>query len=84
MWIRSQDKIRLVNVKGCYIYNTSSFKDDTQEYRVAGLISEPSVEGTHWILGVYKTKEKAMKVLDEIENRIISSESGVFQMPEDE
>lgn len=84
MWIRSQDKIRLVDVKGCYIYNTSSFKYDTEEYRIAGLISEPSVEGTHWILGVYKTKEKAIKVLDELENRIIRSENGIFQMPEDE
>ena len=83
MWIRSQDKIRLVDIKGCYIYNTLSFKDDTEEYRIAGLISEPSVEGTHWILGVYKTKEKAMSILDELENRIIRSENSVFQMPED-
>ena len=84
MWIRSQDKIRLVDIKWCYIYNTLSFKDDSEEYRIAGLINEPSVEGTHWILGVYKTKEKAMKVLDELENMIIRSENGIFQMPEDE
>ena len=35
-------------------------------------------------LGMYKTKEKAMKVLDELQCRIARSESSVFQMPEED
>ena len=33
---------------------------------------------------MYKTKEKAMKVLDELQCRIARTESGIFQMPEDD
>ena len=84
MWVRSQDKKSLVDVKGCYMFTRWSFKkgQENYEFRITGLMSEPSVEGCSWVLGDYKTQEKAMSVLDELQCRIARSESGVFQMPE--
>ena len=78
MWVRSQDKYKLVDVKGCYIYDILSFKGGVQEYKIFGF--------THceFYLGTYKTLEKAMSVLDELQCRIARSESGVFQMPEED
>ena len=78
MWVRSQDKYKLVDVKGCYIYDILSFKGDVQEYKIFGF--------THceFYLGTYKTLEKAMSVLDKLQWRIARSESGVYQMPEED
>ena len=69
MWVRSQDKCRLVDVKGCYMFARWPFKQDQEnyEFRIAGLMSEPSIEGCSWALGDYKTQEKALKVLDELQ-----------------
>lgn len=80
MWIRSQDKKYLFDVKGCFINQNpfyGKFGPD-EGYHISGF--------THceFYLGTYKTKEKAMKVLDELQCRIARTESGVFQMPEDD
>lgn len=86
MWVRSQDKCYLVDVKGCYMFARWPFKKDQEnyEFRITGLMGEPSIEGCSWVLGDYKTEEKAMSVLDELQYRIARSESGVYQMPKDE
>lgn len=86
MWVRSQDKCYLFDIKGCYIYGYLPIKGNRHmyEYRIAGLICEPTIEDNEWILGIYKTKEKAISVLDELQCRIARSESGVYQMPEDD
>lgn len=59
LWVRSQDKECLINVSNIqYIYKNY----------IHGL-------GTYYdnlkILGTYKTKERALEVLDEIEERIM-------------
>ena len=82
MWVRSQSKRHLVDVKGCYFYDNSPFEG--HEYRIVGWMCEPSIEDNEWVLGTYKTEEKAMSVLDKLQCRIARTESGVFQMPEDE
>lgn len=86
MWVRSQDKCYLVDAKGCYIYGYLPIKGNRHmyEYRIVGLICEPTIEDNEWILGIYKTEEKAMSVLDDLQCRIARTESGVYQMPEDE
>ena len=86
MWVRSQDKCYLVDVNGCYIYGYLPIKGKRHmyEYRIVGLICEPTIEDNEWILGIYKTEEKAMSALDELQCRIARTESGVFQMPEDD
>lgn len=61
MWIRSQTKKVLLNVNQVVINNTK----DKSEYYIYGY-SERGLD----ILGVYSTKEKALKVLDEIQDAI--------------
>ena len=75
MWVRSQKKSCLVDIKGCFI-------DD--KYNIVGWMCEPSIDYNKWTLGTYKTEEKAMQVLDDLQCRIARSESGVYQMTEDE
>ena len=83
MWVRSQDKDCLVDVKGFSIIDYYSYGDYYSEkepkYEIVGIAS-----GKRWSLGTYSTEEKAMKILNELENRIIGAEGDVFQMPEDE
>lgn len=60
MWIRSQDKMNLIEVQGfkiCYI------KNEDEEYWEIYTI------GTS--LGKYKSKERALEVLDEIDSKIM-------------
>ena len=83
MWVRSQDKCCLVDVNGFSIvdyYACEDYYSKEVKYETIGI----TVDGKQWSLGTYSTKEKAMKVLDKLENRIIGAEGGVFQMPEDE
>ena len=75
MWVRSQKKSCLVDINGCFI-------DD--KYNIVGWMCEPSIDYNKWTLGTYKTEEKAMQVLDDLQCRIAISESGVYQMPEDD
>lgn len=59
MWIRTQDKMNLIEVQGfqiCYI------KNEDEEYWEIYII------GTS--LGKYKSKERALEVLDEIQRLI--------------
>ena len=81
MWVRSQDKKSLVNVKGCFISDYYSCKE--LKYEIVGMC-ESLATCNQWSLGIYKTEEKVMKILDELQYRIARSESGVYQMPEDE
>lgn len=61
MWIRSQSKKVLLNVNQVVINNTK----DKSEYYIYGY-SERGLD----ILGVYSTKEKALNVLDEIQDAV--------------
>lgn len=81
MWIRTQDKMNLIEVRGfqiCYIKNAD------EEYWEIYTI------GTS--LGKYKSKERALEVLDEIQTWIERYEANknnlfsghvVYQMPKE-
>ncbi|MGN1337369.1 MAG: hypothetical protein ACI4WW_02725 [Candidatus Coprovivens sp.] len=75
MWIRSQDKESLVH---CIIV-------DIMKNRNGQYIIEAFVSGFNgmYSLGVYSTKEKALKVLDMIETFLNEGISGTFPMPQD-
>ena len=79
MWVRSQNKDLLIDVKAIY-WGKKAYVDSYMVY-TKDLLRNTTADIE---LGFYKTSEKAMKVLDELENRIIGAEGGVFQMPEDE
>lgn len=76
MWIRSQNKEKLINVNKFNIEYTYEIK-------------KYGISGDNSLLGVYSTKEKALKVLDGIQKYIcqkdhLQQEYGVIQMPQDE
>lgn len=61
MWVRSQNKEVLVNVNDVCFFK---IKKDSYQFRCYGYGDD------YYILGEYSTEEKAMKVLDMIQNAI--------------
>lgn len=60
MWIRSQNKEMLINANNIRIINDSRSYDIICDF----------YDGDYYYLGEYSTKEKAMKVMDMIQNAI--------------
>lgn len=80
MWIRSQNKETLLNVKDLCIYE-SNYGGKKYQFRCFGFGDD------YYILGNYSSKEKAMKVLDKIHETLLSDlemNLDVFQMPQDD
>lgn len=74
MWIRSQTKNALVNINFMRVINDGNFC----------LICGATTDGCDYELGVYSTEEKALKVLDRIEELIANQCGLTFYMPADE
>ena len=79
MWVRSQDKEVSIDVKAIY-WGKKAYVDSYMVY-TKDLLRNTTEDIES---GFYKTSKKAMQVLDDLQCRIARSESGVFQMPEDE
>lgn len=60
MWVKNQNKDALVNANDICVYEMNK---TTYQFRCYGY-------GNYYILGKYSTKEKAMKVMDMIQNAI--------------
>lgn len=73
LWIRSQDKRILQKVDNVYLNanydNRRICTNDSRDYESD--------------LGEYKTEERALEVLDEIEEFLINKNCTVYQMPEE-
>jgi len=54
LWIRSQDKEKLLKTNGMHL----------------GLPNDNEIWVDNWMVGEYKTKERALEVLDEISSKI--------------
>lgn len=67
LWIRSQDRMNLVQIKQIslnYENNKQVIANyESEQYENSGCYYE--------LLGTYKTKERALEVLDEIEEKIM-------------
>lgn len=74
MWIRSQRKNSLVNINFLRVINDGNYC----------LICGATTDGCDYELGVYSTEEKALRVLDGIQNQIEYKNVEVHQMPQDE
>lgn len=77
MWIRSQNRKILTNVNEVLICTM-----DDNKYFIEGFWDKGSDT-----LGIYSSKEKAMRMLDEIENQLNEFDlkgTVVYQMPQDE
>ena len=95
IWIRSQDKEKLINVNNNFSINCVKYYMD-DETRLKSI--KYGIYGDDVKLGIYSYKAKALKVLDEIQECIESNNShhnsqwdntphlvyNVFQMPHDE
>lgn len=64
LWIRSQDKINLVKIKQISV----NYRDNRQI--IANYIPEMYENAGEYyeLLGTYETKERALEILDEIQN----------------
>lgn len=88
MWLRSQNKKILINANNIRIISDSHSYDIISDF----------YDGEYYYLGEYSTEEKALKVMDMIEDRIRLSEmfklhiyeplnitdQFVFQLPKDD
>ena len=74
MIIRSQDKKRIANISVCNLIAIVGTQGKSMNITVDGMI-----------IGTYSTEEKAISVLDMIENEFKSElcKHRVFQMPQD-
>lgn len=71
LWIRSQDKEILLNIKGIQYQNCKLVENETVEANILiGFYNYYDNE----ILGEYETKERALEVLDEIQDELIGSD----------
>ena len=84
LWIRSQDKMNLVKVRQISV----NYQDNKQI--IANYMPELYENSGEYyeILGTYKTKERTLEVLDEIQDLLQNAYVGslnriVYQMPED-
>jgi len=80
MWIRSQDKRNLINctriwMEGSGITSTNYKKP----YFICGSTHD---RDNNCVLGAYRSKQRALEVLNTIQNKLISKNE-VFQMPEE-
>lgn len=82
LWVRSQDKMNLVKIRQI------SLNYQNNKQIIANYIPELYENSGEYyeLLGTYETKERAIEVLDEIENilkpRMEQLSTFVYQMPE--
>ena len=95
LWIRTQDRMNLVKI------NQVSLNYQNNKQIIANYIPEIYENSSCYyeLLGTYKTKERAIEVLDEIQDELISSDfmpiekneevvltcgsARIYEMPED-
>ena len=84
MWIRTQDKMQLVKINEIHI--------KVDEDGFVGIWVDDKKENLKYFLGTYKSKERALEVLDEIQTWIERYEANknnlfsghvVYKMPEE-
>lgn len=94
LWVRSQNKEVLLNIKAIQYQNYKLVEDETVEANILiGFYNYYDNE----ILAEYETKERALEILDEIQNKInlinlghdfgspmidLKNPTYIYQMPE--
>ena len=64
LWIRSQEKERLIKPTDLYIEETIDYVNKCSEFDIYAL----NYANNDIIIGTYQTKERALEVLDDIQN----------------
>lgn len=91
LWIRSQDKKFLVNATDIKIEEKDKHRDltleDIKNYRDLErsdyVIKQFYQNGGYTELGTYKSRKRALKVLDEIQENLLYTELTIFNMPKE-
>lgn len=74
LWIRSTAKTNLLQARFLTIMEGKTFyKENEWEYK-GYTICNVALNGNYELLGTYKTKERAIEILDEIQDELISSD----------
>lgn len=83
MWLRSQDKTKLVNLKEIqYITISKSYgSKDGEGNKLNSAIVIQYSQSSVISMGLYKNIEDAMRIMGEIEKFLENNEEKVFQMP---
>ena len=86
LWIRSQDRTDLVKANALWVMDNQIWMEVPfyENHKKVGL----SVTGNNHKLAQYKTKERALEVLDEIQRHLVVINDNndhfyVYEMPED-
>lgn len=79
LYIRSQDKERLIQVKKLEMSYDDEIEDN-DEFR----IYDYTDVNRQYLLGTYKTKERALEVLNDIQKILkLKADTYVYEMPEE-
>lgn len=73
MWVRSQNREVLINVNNLYINQRGNEYSIIVDY----------CNDNWFALGTYKSKERAIEVLDDIQHYLDENWSETFEMPEE-
>jgi hypothetical protein len=86
IWIRTQDRKGLIYAQRIAIESFKEWKSEEFKYRIVNQVLYQDVANDYDLLGVYDTEERAIEVLDSIQNIIMAHILGdminpVFEMP---
>lgn len=83
MWIRTQDKTKIVNTDHIQLMTTSKSygsKDSEGKLLTTAIIFQPS-QGSVISMGLYHDIYESQEIMDKIMEFIASGEKNTFQMP---
>ena len=98
LWIRSTAKTNLLQARFLTIMEGKTFYEKNEWEYKGYTICNVAPNGNYELLGTYKTKERAIEVLNEIQDELISSDfvpiekneevltcgsTRIYEMPED-
>ena len=70
LWIRSQDKEKLLKANDIGITNNEINEGGSIKFKGYKIVGYFDKNTEYELLGTYETKERALEVLDEIQNKI--------------
>ena len=97
LWIRSQDKEKLLKANDIGISNNAINEGGSIKFKGYKIVGYFDKNTEYELLGTYETKERALEVLDEIQNKInlinlghdfgspmidLKNPTYIYQMPE--
>ena len=88
LWVRSQYKEKLLKCNDIAISNNMINEGECIKFKGYKIVGYFDKNTEYEILGIYKTKERAIEVLDEIQDLLQNAYVGnvnriVYQMPKD-